>query len=117
MLLREKEKIMSENVVSLKAFKTLKECQQLFNGYRKRLVEMEKMDLLLEVERYKQEATRYPHHLLTVVKGEILMKALKEQSLTEELKSYAAGEERRLKVEMYRRLHEEWTSLTNRNVQ
>ena len=108
---------MSENIVSLKAFKTLKECQKLFQGYRNRLTDMEKIDLLSEVERYKQEAARYPHHLLTVVKGEILMRALKDCSLTEELKSYAASEERRLKVELYKRLHEEWTNPTNRNVQ
>lgn len=101
---------MSENVFSLKAYRTLKECQRLFHGYRNRLIGMEKTDLLLELERYKQEAARYPHHLLTVVKGEILMATLKSRSLTEELKSYACTEERRLKVELYRRLHDEWTN-------
>ncbi len=101
---------MSENVVSLKAYRTLKECQKLFQGYKLRLSKMEKTDLLLELERYRKEATNYPHHLLTVVKGEILMTALKDRSLTEELKEYARGEERRLKVEMYKRLHDEWTA-------
>jgi hypothetical protein len=101
---------MSQNIVSLKAYRTLKECQRLFQGYRTRLGKMEKSDLLLELERYRKEAANYPHHLLTVVKGEILMKALKERSLTQELKAFAQSEERRLKVEMYRRLHEEWTS-------
>lgn len=96
------------NTVSLRAYKTLKECQRLFHGYKDRLETMDKADLLMEVERYKQEASRYPHHLLTVVKGEILMGILRDRSLTEELRAYAVNEERRLKVEMYRRLHEEW---------
>jgi hypothetical protein len=97
------------NIVSMRAYKTLKECQKLFQGYRQKLMDMDKADLLLELERYRQEANRYPRHLLTVVKGEILMGVLRERSLTEELRDYALGEERRLKVEMYRRLHEEWT--------
>ena len=101
---------MSENIISLKAYRTLKECQRLFEGYRDRLGKMEKTDLLLELERYKKEASNYPHHLLTVVKGEILMTALKNRSLTQELKSFALAEERRLKVEVYKRLHDEWNS-------
>ncbi len=105
---------MSENIVSLKAYRTLKECQRLFHGYRDRLTKMDKTDLLLELERYRKEATNYPHHLLTVVKGEILMHALKTRSLTDELKNFALTEERRLKVEVYRRLHEEWTGTSGR---
>jgi hypothetical protein len=101
---------MSENIVSLKAYRTLKECQRLFHGYRDRLGKMEKTDLLMELERYRKEAANYPHHLLTVVKGEILMTALKTRSLTTELKLFAAAEEHRLKVEVYKRLHEEWTN-------
>ena len=98
---------MNSNVVSLKAYKSLKDCEKLFQGYKSRLETMEKTDLLIEVERYRQEASRYPHHLLTVVKGEILMRALKDRSLTEDLKNFAMNEERRLKVEMYRRMQEE----------
>jgi hypothetical protein len=101
---------MSENIVSLKAYRTLKECQRLFHGYKDRLGKMEKADLLQELERYRKEAANYPHHLLTVVKGEILMNALKDRSLTNELKMFALNEERRLKVEVYKRLHEEWTN-------
>lgn len=103
-------KTMSENIVSLKAYRTLKECQRLFHGYKDRLGKMEKADLLQELERYRKEAANYPHHLLTVVKGEILMNALKDRSLTNELKAFAMNEERRLKVEVYKRLHEEWTT-------
>ncbi|HEY8278286.1 MAG TPA: hypothetical protein VIH99_01600 [Bdellovibrionota bacterium] len=105
-------KSMTDNIVSLKAFRTLKECQKLFQGYRARLGKMDKTDLLLELERYRKEAANYPHHLLTVVKGEILMNALKTRSLTDDLKNFALTEERRLKVEVYRRLHEEWTGST-----
>ncbi|MCO5142111.1 MAG: hypothetical protein M9962_03365 [Oligoflexia bacterium] len=101
---------MSESVVSLKAYKTLKECQKLFQGYRTRVHKMEKVDLLLELERYKKESANYPHHLLTVVKGEILMEAIKGKSLTDELRNFAANEEKRIKVEMYKRLHDEWTN-------
>ena len=66
--------------------------------------------MLLELERYRSEACKYPHHLLTVVKGEILMKAIRARSLTNELRMFANSEERRLKVELYKRLHEKWTS-------
>ena len=100
---------MTENVVSLKAVRTLKECQKLFEGYRQRVHKMEKTDLLMELDRYRTEASRYPHHLLTIVKGEILLHAVKSRSLTKELKDFASSEERRLKVELYKRLHEEWT--------
>jgi len=112
---KNESELMSENIISLKAFKTLKECQRLYQGYKARLQEMEKTDLLIEVERYKQEASRYPNHLLTVVKGEILMATVKSRSLTEELKSYASNEEHRIKVELYKRLHDEWTTNNNRN--
>ncbi len=106
---------MSEaNVISMQAFKTLKECQRLFHGYRDRLTKMDKAELLLELERYRQEAGRYPHHLLTVVKGEILMANLREKSLSDELRTYAQKEEHRLKVEMYKRLHDEWTGGPNK---
>ncbi len=96
-------------MVSLKAFRTLKECQRLFDGYRNRLEKIDKADLLQEVERYRQEAANYPDHLLTIVKGEILMAAVRGRSLTSELREFATSEERRLKVNLYKRLHEEWT--------
>lgn len=96
------------NTISLRAYKTLKECQKLFHGYRDRLGGLDKTDLLVELERYKQESARYPHHLLTVVKGEILMGVLREKSLTEEMRTYALSEERRLRIEMQKRLQEEW---------
>ncbi len=100
---------MAENVVSLKAIRTLKECQKLFEGYRLRIHKMEKTDLLVELDRYRTESSRYPHHLLTIVKGEILLQAVKDRSLTKELKDFALAEEKRLKIELYKRLHEEWT--------
>lgn len=99
----------TENVISMQAFRTLKECQRLFTSYKGRLEKMEKTELLLELEKYRQEAGRYPNHLLTIVKGEIIMRAVRDASLTEEMRIFAKTEEHRLKVEMYRRLHEEWT--------
>jgi hypothetical protein len=103
----------NNNIVSLKAFRTLKECQKLFSGYKERVEKMEKVDLLIEMERYQKEASNYPHHLLTVVKGEILMAAVRDKSLSHELLSFAQQEERRLKIELYRRLQEEWSGKAN----
>ena len=67
---------------------------------------MEKAELLGELDRYRMEANRYPSHLLTIVKGEILMQVVKRRSLTSELQSFAYGEELRLKREVKRRLEE-----------
>ena len=97
---------MAENVVSLKSFRTLKECQKLFAGYKDRVSKMPRVDLMAEVQRYQKEATNYPHHLLTVVKGEILMSIVKKVAITEDLRSFADKEEIRLKTEVVRRLHE-----------
>ncbi len=96
----------STKVVSLRAFRTLKECQKLFQGYEMKLQSMEKTELLSELDRYRMEANRYPSHLLTIVKGEILMQVVKRRSLTSELQSFASGEELRLKSEVKRRLTE-----------
>ncbi len=94
-----------EKVISLRAFRTLKECQRLFKGYESKLKSMEKADLLLELDRYRVEANRYPSHLLTIVKGEILMGVLKDRSITHDLRTYAANEGERLKGEVKRRLY------------
>lgn len=96
----------NDNIVSLRAYRTLRECQKLFQGYETKLETMEKADLLTELDRYRVEADRYPSHLLTIVKGEILMQVIKRRSLTNELKSFADLEERRLKQEVTRRLYE-----------
>lgn len=94
------------NTVSLRAYRTLKECRVLFNGYDQRLSNMEKGELLSELERYRTESNRYPNHLLTIVKGEILMKELKKRATTAELKAYIQEEEVRLYIEINRRLYE-----------
>ena len=93
-------------IVSLRAYRTIRECQKLFRGYETKLETMEKAELLTELDRYRVEAGRYPSHLLTIVKGEILMQVIKKRSLTMELKSFADTEERRLKTEVTRRLLE-----------
>lgn len=92
-------------VVSLRAFRTLRECQKLFKGYESKLKVMEKSDLLSELDRYRVEANRYPSHLLTIVKGEILMGVLKDRSITHDLRTYATNEGARLKGEVERRLY------------
>lgn len=97
---------MSDNVVSLKAHRTLVECRRLFRGYEARIMKMDRGLLLTEVQRYKNEAVNYPHHLLTIVKGEILMGVVKNIAVTPELKEFSAREEVRLKQEVRRRLTE-----------
>lgn len=103
------------NVVYLKAYRTLKECDKLFVGYRARVEKMDRDTLLLELERYKQEAQNYPHHLLTVVKGEILMGAAKTVAVSPELRAFASREEIRLKEEVRKRLHQESDTATGRS--
>lgn len=95
-----------EKVVSLRAFRTLKECQRLFSGYESKLESLDKADLLNELDRYKVEASRYPRHLLTIVKGEILMQVVKRKSFANELKEFADFEAKRIRLEVARRLHE-----------
>lgn len=95
-----------QKVVSLRAFRTLKECQRLFHGYESKLEALDKADLLCELDRYRTEASRYPSHLLTIVKGEILMQVVKRKSLTDELRSFAELEENRIRTEVARRLRE-----------
>lgn len=94
------------SVVSLRAFRTLRECQRLFHGYETKLENMEKSDLLCELDRYRVEAGRYPSHLLTIVKGEILMQVLRKKSLSSELRGFAEQEQLRLNLEVSRRLKE-----------
>lgn len=99
---------MAGNVVSLKNFRTLRECQKLFAGYKDNISKLPRVDLMEEVQRYQKEAISYPHHLLTVVKGEILMSIVKKVAITEDLKNFADKEEIRLKTEVERRLYEEF---------
>lgn len=93
-----------QNVVSIAAFRTFKECQKLYTNYRLSLYKMEKADLLVELERYRQEAGRYPSHLLTIVKGEILLEALRNRALTQEMQEFALKEAKRIKKEITKRL-------------
>lgn len=98
------ERVMINKVVSIRAYKTLKECQKLFASYQDRITKMDKIDLLVELERYKKEASNYPSHLLTLVKGEILLKTVHSRSLSDELKGFAAQEQSRLQRELSKRL-------------
>jgi hypothetical protein len=99
---------MNTQIVSLKVYRTLKECRRLFQAYRTRLSQMHKEELLAEVLRYRTEAANYPHHLLTVMKGEILMGTVKCQAVSDDLRAFAATEEIRLTGEIMSRLHEEF---------
>lgn len=64
------------NVVSLKAVRTQKECERLFEGYKRRVSLFNKDDFAAEMERFQKELRTYPNHLLTLVKGRILLKEL-----------------------------------------
>lgn len=65
-----------ENVVSLKAVRTEKECVKLFVGYKNRVIAFTKEEMALEIARFQKEMHNYPNHLLTLVKGRILLNAL-----------------------------------------
>jgi len=93
-----------DNVISLKAHRTLIECRRLFKGYDDRLDKMDKTDLLTEFERYRKEAVNYPHHLLTLVKGEILLSKLGKMQITKELQVFINNELLRINKEIKLRL-------------
>lgn len=93
-----------ENVISLKAYRTIKETQKLFAGYRTRVEKMGRDEMLEEMKRYRQEAEKYPFHLLTLIKGQILMGSAKRTALTPAFREFAMNEEARLKEEVAKRL-------------
>ncbi len=83
-------------VISLQAYKKLKECHKRCLGYQKKLMGMDNMELILELERYSEEFDKDSHSFMTVVKGRLLMRILKQKSLTNILKKYVASEEARI---------------------
>ena len=94
------------NIISLKNYKTIKECRSLFQGYGRRVAEMNKEELLAEFARYTKEATNFPNHLLTLVKGEILLANLERVATTPEMKKYIFEEQARIKGKYEARLQE-----------
>jgi hypothetical protein len=95
---------MSTNVTSLTAYRTLKEYKLLFRGYEAKMRAADKHHLLVELENYRIESRRYPSHLLTIVKGQILLQQLDKVVVTPELKHFVVQELARLRVELSRRL-------------
>ena len=73
-----------DNVVSLKAVRTQRECERLFEGYKKRLSVFTKDEMSTEINRFQNEMKNYPNHLLTLVKGKILLKELLRRGSTNE---------------------------------
>ena len=73
-----------ENVVSLRAVRTEKECMKLFAGYKARILLMSKEEIAVEIARFQKEMQNYPNHLLTLVKGRILLQALMDRGNTNE---------------------------------
>lgn len=71
-----------DNVVSLRAVRTQKECERLFEGYKKRLSVFSKDEMSTEVARFQSEMKNYPNHLLTLVKGKILLHELLRRGST-----------------------------------
>jgi len=65
-----------ENVISLKKARIEKDCVTLFAGYKARIVLMDKEEIAVEISRFQKEMHNYPNHLLTLVKGRILLNAL-----------------------------------------
>lgn len=96
---------MAAKIASIQAYRTLKECRALFEGYKARLRVMEKSKLLLELDKYFKEVRDYPGHLLTIAKGEALMGEIRKKSLTQKLQKYAAKEQKRLRSKVEERLY------------
>ena len=95
---------MSENIISLKAYRTLKECRNLLSQYRCRLEKSNTSDLLVEIDRYRKEVQHYPQHLLTLVKGEILTQVCNKSTFSSEVKMFVDNEGQKLKIELRKKL-------------
>ena len=92
-------------IVSIQAYRTLKECRFLFRNYAAQLKSMDKYRLLSELNNYYEESKKYPAHLLTIAKGEVLTAVLRERSLTQELCEYAREERKRLRTKIEQRIY------------
>lgn len=93
------------NVVSLRTFRTLKECQKLFIGYEDKLKGMSKDELMGELERYRVESARYPEHLLTIVKGQIILRMVRRRPISLELRHFVDSESDRLEATVAKKVH------------
>jgi len=93
------------NLISLGSYRAIKKCKTLFISYKDKLERMNKNDLFIELSKYRDEVARYPNHLLTALKGEILMKVVSKKAISTELRTYAINEELRLKKTIKMRLY------------
>jgi len=91
-------------IVSLKQYKTLKECYKLFQGYGKSIQLYGQEQFTEEVKKYIKEASTYPHHLLTIVKGRYLINEAKNREIPE-FTSFIEQEHKRLEEEVNGRLY------------
>jgi hypothetical protein len=92
---------MSENVVSLKAVREIKDARNEDHEYRARILCMDKMELLEEMVRFQEERSRIGQ--LTVplmIKGQVLFKALEESAETHELQLLTRSYRRHLELEL-----------------
>ena len=72
------------NVISLQAYRVEKDCQQLFKGYKDRINNFTKEQFHQELLNFQQEFQKFPNHLLTIVKGQILLRAMIARGSTNE---------------------------------
>lgn len=66
---------------------------------------MNKAELLSELEKFRKESDSFPEHLLTLVKGEILLTNVERVATTPELNRFVKKELARISHSLKVRLH------------
>lgn len=89
------------NVVSLKVVREIKKVEVGDPSYEKRVLRMDKLELLEEMMHFQEERSTLGHLTVNMmIRGQILFKALEENAETEELRSLARTYRRHLKCEL-----------------
>jgi hypothetical protein len=89
------------NIVSIKAFKAMKEAENEEYAYRAKILSMDKLSLLNEMVTFQEERAATGN--LTpglMIRGKILFKALEENAETDALKSLSRSYRRHLEMEL-----------------
>lgn len=92
------------NTINLRQYKVIKDCFLLFKGYKERIVNMSNNELVEELSRYKTEMSNYPNHLLTIVKGKLLMTEFINRDIQTD--TFVKTEKNRIELVINKRLEE-----------
>lgn len=99
-------KLMEAEIFNLRACRVLHECRRLFFGYKNRLSQMSRLEFLGELNRYRNEVINFPNHLLTLVKGELLLSQAKRFTFDDIIQDFIKSESNRIAAEIERRRHD-----------